>query len=303
MSTALDVGIGLIFLYLLLALLVTTLQELGASVLSLRAKQLYEAIEGMLKDGKSSPLVQKLYQHPLVANLAQEEFKLVKGKLPTFGDGLPSYIPSKTFAIALLDILKGEAVSKVTGADTGLASARELVSKLQPPKLKKIFELLLDETERIEQDVDKQAAVFSEQIEGWFNDRMTRASGWYKRQSQVISLCLGIAAAVACNANSFKVADKLWHDASLRAAVVASAQAYHDTSVGSLASSSLPLGWHGHCASGWDLLLIPLGWLTTGLAVSLGSGFWFDLLSKAFQLRGTGEKVSAASGKVEVKKP
>ena len=56
MSTALDVAIGLVLLYLLLALLVTTVQELLASIFSWRAKNLYAAIEDMLANGKSSPL-------------------------------------------------------------------------------------------------------------------------------------------------------------------------------------------------------------------------------------------------------
>ena len=301
MGTALDVAVGLSFLYLLLALLVTTLQELGASILSLRAKKLYEAIEGMLKDGTSSPFIQKLYAHPLIANLAEKELKVVNGKLPTFGAGLPSYIPSKNFAIALLDVLKGQPISEVSGARPALASVREAVAKIQVAKVRDALTVLLDETERVEKDVDKQFVEFSLQIESWFNDRMVRASGWYKRQAQAISLGLGIFVSAACNASSFKVAERLWHDASLRAAVVSSAEAYREASAGSLMSSHLPIGWHGYSASGFDYVFVPVGWLVTGLAVSLGSGFWFDLLGKALQLRGTGPKVSAKSAEVEEK--
>lgn len=301
MGTALDVAIGLSFLYLLLALLVTTLQELGASILSLRAKRLYEAIQGMLKGGTSSPLMQKLYAHPLIANLAEKDLVLVRGKLPAFGAGLPSYIPSKNFAIALLDVLQGQPVSDASGAKTALASVREAVAKIQVDKLRDALNVLLDETERVEKNVDKQFAEFSLQVESWFNDRMVRASGWYKRQAQVISLGLGIFVSAACNASSFKVAERLWHDASLRAAVVSGAQAYREASAGSLLSSHLPIGWHGYSASGADFIFIPVGWVVTGLAVSLGATFWFDLLGKALQLRGTGPKVSAKSGEVEEK--
>src|SRR3954466_10443930 len=114
MTTALDVAIGLVFMYLLLALMVSTLQELIAGLFSLRAKQLYTAIEGMLHDpsatvesAEGSALVQKLYTNPLVANLSQREFKMASTKALSMGDGLPSYIPSKTFALALLGVLKG----------------------------------------------------------------------------------------------------------------------------------------------------------------------------------------------------
>jgi hypothetical protein len=303
MSLALDVGIGLVFLYLLLALLVTTLQELAASVLSLRAKQLYDTIAGMIEGKPGDPFVEQLYGHPLIKNLSDRSF--VKGARDKWiGGGLPSYIPSKTFTLAFLDLLRGKAASNVTGADQALTGARELVATLPFPDLKKTLELLLDSAERLEQDVDKQAQVFSAHIEQWFNDRMARASGWYKRKAQLISFVLALGVSIVCNASTFKVADRLWHDSSLRASVVASAQSFHSekdakVDVGALAGSNLPIGWHGMKASGSDLILIPLGWLTTALAVSLGSSFWFDLLGKALSIRGTGTKVSTTSGKVE----
>ncbi|HKY41193.1 MAG TPA: hypothetical protein VJN18_34905 [Polyangiaceae bacterium] len=45
-----------------------------------------------------------------------------------------------------------------------------------------------------------------------------------------------------------------------------------------------------------------MGWILTALAVSLGSNFWFDVLGKALQLRGSGPKVDVSSGEVEGKK-
>ena len=49
-SVALDVFIGLIFIYLLYSLLATVVQELIASYMGLRAKQLEKAIARMLND-------------------------------------------------------------------------------------------------------------------------------------------------------------------------------------------------------------------------------------------------------------
>lgn len=48
--------------------------------------------------------------------------------------------------------------------------------------------------------------------------------------------------------------------------------------------------------------LLVVGWILTALAVSLGSNFWFDVLGKALQLRGSGPKVDVSSGEVEGKK-
>src|SRR5882724_9514048 len=242
MSTAIDVAIGLVFLYLLLALLVTTLQELLASIFSWRAKNLYAAIEDMLANGKSSPLVQTLYEHPFIQNLVQKGL----GRLP-------SYIPSKTFSIALLDVLQEKTnVSTAIGADKALAGAKQLVSDLPDGSLKKTLSLLIADAERYEQDVDKRAIKFSEGIEAWFNDRMARAGGWYKRQAQCWSLGLALAVSGFCNASSIKVAWQLWADASLRAAVVSSAQAYRDGAAQTLMTSHLPIGWSGGWDKGWE---------------------------------------------------
>jgi hypothetical protein len=313
MSTALDVATGVVFLYLLLALMVTTVQELVASVLSLRAKNLYAAIEGMLESGNEKPgadgaaalpLVEKLFQHPLVKNLVNKELKVVGGKLPLFGAGLPSYIPSKTFALALLDVLQGNDASKVTGADKVLANAKGFVGKLPEGALKRSLGLLVDDAEEVEKDLDKRAQLVSDRIEGWFNDRMARASGWYKRNAQFWSLVIAAGVTVASNASTIHVAERLWQDASLRASVVASAQAFHDKPAGEPASSQLsqlPVGWQGFDPTCRDLVLLPAGWLITALAVSLGAAFWFDVLGKALQLRGSGPKISAATGEVELK--
>ena len=38
-----------------------------------------------------------------------------------------------------------------------------------------------------------------------------------------------------------------------------------------------------------------IGWLITALAISLGSAFWFDLLSKLIKLRGAGTKPNTSA--------
>jgi hypothetical protein len=295
MSTALDVSIGLAFMYALLALWVTTAQEMLATAFSWRAKDLYAAIQDMLAQGESSPLVKKLYDHPLIRNLVQKGF----GKLP-------SYIPSKTFAIAFLDVLQGEtSVSTAIGADKALAGAKDLVGKLDEKlhaNLKKTLTLLIADAERYEQDVDKRAIKLSEGIEAWFNDRMARAAGWYKRKAQCWSIGLAILVSGLSNASSINVAWRLWTDGSMRAAVVSSAQQYHDGAAADLLHSHIPIGWSGGfwAAMGGDwchALLTILGWLATAFAVSLGSGFWFDALGRLIQLRGAGPKISTVNGK------
>jgi hypothetical protein len=58
-SVALDVVIGLIFIYLLYSLLATVISEMIASVLGLRARNLKVAINRMLNDEKVQGLMKR----------------------------------------------------------------------------------------------------------------------------------------------------------------------------------------------------------------------------------------------------
>jgi hypothetical protein len=241
MSLVLDVAIGITFLYLLLALIVTTVQELIAAWLGLRAKNLYDAIAGMLQapaaakdravatapklpNDRSPTLLEELYLHPLVKNLRDAKF-LSPDKLR-----LPSYVPSKTFAIALLDVLRGRStLSRELGAPKLLAGARETVSRMQGhDDLKRALELVFEEAEAKATRVDEEIALVTAGIETWFNDRMSRASGWYKRKAQLIGLGLAFAVTSVSNADSIHVVSELWKNGALRDTVAAAAQAYYD---------------------------------------------------------------------------
>ena len=255
------------------------------------------------------------------------------------------------------------------GATRLLAQADELIGTLPPGNMKQALELLVSDARDASASLDERAKLVSDRLETWFNDRMARASGWYKRNAQMWSLALAAVVTLAANADSIHVVNRLWNDATLRAAVVTSAQGFADSqsppataaklaatgSAGSpdasdasnsarelearalrqasdIENAGLPIGWkwelespsllpcarlesdqdrnHGAGASSdarpqcWqpmtrDYVFLGAGWLITTLAVSLGAAFWFDVLSKALQLRGSGPRVSVASGRIE----
>ncbi len=121
-----DITLGLVFIYLILSLLASEIQELIATFLQWRAKHLKNSIELLLSGGseseesditKAKDLVQKLYNDPLINTLNQQAKdqleKQLRGKTRStqkkaLGDKQsgPSYLPSETFAITLLDTLK-----------------------------------------------------------------------------------------------------------------------------------------------------------------------------------------------------
>ena len=83
-----SVAIGLVFVYLLPSLVVTAGTELIASWLNWRAENLRKGLERMLDPA----LAQDLYDHPLIKKLSKSGRR-------------PSYIPSGTFALALVDVI------------------------------------------------------------------------------------------------------------------------------------------------------------------------------------------------------
>ncbi|UZQ53944.1 hypothetical protein OOK60_15845 [Trichothermofontia sichuanensis B231] len=125
-----DIAIGLIFIYLILSLFTSELQELLTTLLQWRAVHLKESIEGLLAGSntseqlrKSRQLANRLYNNPLIRTLNQEAkgrflvftriangwyylFRVFgqddEGNIKTSG---PSYIPSQAFAVSLMDTL------------------------------------------------------------------------------------------------------------------------------------------------------------------------------------------------------
>lgn len=121
----LDVVIGLVFIFLILSLLASEIQELLTALLQWRAKHLKEAIEVLLAgeietqhEAHIQQLVSKLYDDPLIKNINQgakgriaRMLRVITHWLPgnhrgRFGANHatgPSYIASETFATSLLE--------------------------------------------------------------------------------------------------------------------------------------------------------------------------------------------------------
>lgn len=107
-SPLIEVAIGLSFVFLLLSLLVSSLCEMLAGLFRWRAQYLWAGIETLLQSPEARA---RLYGHPLIKGLAPMKVRprpvtgwLAKvGLIP--GDG-PSYIPSRTFAMALIDVVR-----------------------------------------------------------------------------------------------------------------------------------------------------------------------------------------------------
>jgi len=291
-SAILDTAIGMIFVFLVLSLICGIVQELIATVLGWRAATLRAGVQQMLGDPGFAGLAKQLYEHPLITALMKPSAAGAPAKLP-------SYIPSRTFALALLDLMDPQGALKESG-ERGQA----LVAKITDEKLRAIAQALVS-------DASATLESLRLNLEDWFDDAMARASGWYKRRAQQVTLGIGLAISIGFNVNTIAVFSTLWKDHTVRAAVVEQAAALHGgqaggapaLTVGELQAQmkelDLPIGWKLLPDGAVDLSDLGyrsiVGWIIGAFAVGLGSQFWFDLLGKLLSLRSAGEKPPTAA--------
>lgn len=320
-SSILDVAIGLMFVYFLLSLLATTLGELFSRVFALRSSTLYDAIRNLFANVDDSMLAD-FWKHPLITTLSLRDRGMGLGQ----GGGMPSYIPANLFALALLDTVHPQTGAKDelrTSADVRLA-----IGALGDPQLRRLLLAVIG----IDSKTFEQAQM---DLAKWFDQYMERVSGWYKRKAQVIALVLGLTLAAILNVDSLTIANTLLANPTLRNSVAQVATDYvknppdmgtsgiattvpvTDTHYlagkitqiaslqGKLASLNLPILWvaaDDKAADPREVPSDPAGWLykilgllVTGVLVSLGAPFWFDLLNRFANLRAAGappEKVT-----------
>jgi len=144
-------------------------------------------------------LSDSFYNHPLIKSLGRP------GKHP-------SYVPSRTFALTLLDIFaKGQAITGT--AEQRLAQIKASISNLPDSDVKKSLQALLmnggDSVEKVE-----------ENLEGWFNDSMDRVSGWYKNRVQIWTMVIASLVTILVNADTIQIAQKLMINPALRGKIV-----------------------------------------------------------------------------------
>jgi hypothetical protein len=287
---ALDVALGLIFVYLVLALVCSALNEAIASALGWRAKFLRAGIANLLDpaDNRNGQVLAKvLYDHPLVNALIRPVGRA--GKLR-----YPSYLPARVFTSALLDF-DGQ------GAERSIDKAIEAIPSVEARAA--LTTLWADAKGDVE--------AFRTAVGSWFDDAMDRVSGWYRRRVQVVMWLLAAAIALSLNVDTIRIADHLWQDKTVRAAVVARTQNPPSgkaappvtevaKSVDQLKQLQLPIGWsvEPRPEGGWGWILTVLlkatGLVMTAAALTLGAPFWFDMLGKVARLRSVGAQPAKA---------
>jgi hypothetical protein len=272
-STVLEVAIGLIFCYASVALIASSIYEALSSWLNLRSKTLLSGLTELLNAHSDSgkELLLTIYNdamaHPAGDGTAAN-LKDIKNK--------PAYIPSKSFALALIN-----SIQQVPGK---LEDLSDDINAIKDDQLRGLLQNLYRKT-------SGNLNSFQHEVATWFDAGMGRVSGAYKKQSQIWCFVLAFLIAVGFNIDTVHLFKTLWlHPATIAQLNLSGAndmlanQAYAQL-------QTLPVGWGGNFE--FSMLFKPasiIGWLVTASASLFGAPFWFDVLKMLVRLRGTGTK-------------
>ncbi|MFQ6028940.1 MAG: hypothetical protein ACE5Q6_15775, partial [Dehalococcoidia bacterium] len=245
-------------------------------------------------DAEEGDLADKVLRHPLIRQLARSKHG-------------PSYVPSKSFALALFDRIS----SAPSVVDETIDTLKGKVANMPEGSLKTI---LASHVNSAGGDIEKAR----ENIEKWFDDSMERVSGWYTRKTRLVGLFLAIIVVVVVNADSLMISNTLAKNDALRDTLVeaASNPDFNEANLKAevdcktspdnincqIEKAAIPAGWDfpekfSAPAAEWPSAAergIPQGleWVTkvvglliTAVAVSLGAPFWFRFLGRLMNLR------------------
>ncbi|MEL6836584.1 MAG: hypothetical protein AAFP77_26525 [Bacteroidota bacterium] len=288
MLATLNIVLGLIFVLLLFSLLTSTVMEVIASALSLRGKHLENFLRTMMVEH-----FENFKRHPLFKQISNA----TTGKNQKATYQMPSWINRDTFTAIVGDMLDVK--------DPELLKKR--IADLEEGDVKSMLQFLLRRT-----GGDPEA--FVKEMEYWFDEMMERASSWYRDKMKWWLFAVGLTLATIFNVDTIKTYQTISKSTTIQNFLAEAAtqfEAQTDT-IGGInfdksieeslddldaslqrfeeLKSPLGLGWDESETGEQNLpwwLVKALGLLLTGIAVTFGAPFWFDLLKKILSIRST----------------
>jgi hypothetical protein len=335
-AAVLDTALGLAFVFSAVAMLSSVVVEWWATIQRKRAKFLLRGLQAMLVDDLGSRrrwwsaadawaalrTEHRLYRtvlHPTVGAAARDDLvrvmahPLLRAHRQTDPDGrytrLPAYLPPADVAAAFVDVLLDEPATDQIGSRIDALGSRAIGRSLRT----------------LWESAGGDRTAFLAGIAGWYDAQMQRVSGWYKRWSKRWLVVIGAVVALVFGIDSLRIAQTLYTEPTVRAAVSAAA-AVPDPGIcpapataggdvvtcvqqviTELDRAHLPIGWPAGCPHDLaacvggpdpdeaDWLTVLLGLALTTLAASAGAPFWFDTIGRLASLRNTGARPRPSS--------
>ncbi|MHB8628434.1 MAG: hypothetical protein ACYDBJ_14950 [Aggregatilineales bacterium] len=337
LSAILDVAIGLILVFLVLSVVTSSVSEYIGSLIERRAWNLERFLENVLL-GSGIRVIEDFYNKTLLATQTQNGHR-------------PSYLKAEDFAQALIDSVTAKylppsspAAQPNAAADPSMTewtaivndlwnirlNETHVISKLSwverlvhlwkamrgkpvppptgKPPLAQVLSAMINQA-------NGDATKIRKQLQTWYDNSMDRVSGWYKGQTQLLLLVIGLALAIVMNIDTLSITNSLLQNPAIRSTADQLAQKVSSPTDPALSSLSgylsqlnVPLGWPDPSWSAHPQLEFDFDWwlkkiiglLVTAFAVSQGAPFWFDLLNKITNLRSAGPKPDTAVASAEL---
>ncbi len=282
-SQALEVVIGLIFIYYVLGSIVSMVTQWINEFLETRGKALERYLVKIVGDKKIEDLV-KLPQLQALRPIRYKNLFSVFGSVTE--PKKIEKIPVSTLVDAYFDL-----AGLTSKENLNLIQLAELVDRLPDSEGKQAFIQWIQQGVTNIDDLRKRTTAY-------FTGLMEQASATFRSNARSFVIILSIAVTVLFGTDSIQLAKTLWTNAELRALTVAKAEmvvqqegtdATVDDLIKELGDMTIKIGWWQteRPAAGADVmtwvtfvLLKALGLGLTAAAVSQGSSFWYDLLKK-----------------------
>jgi len=229
----LEVVIGLIFIFLLLSLLATTVQELSASLISLRGRMLLKAIMKLLEvenlagtedEAKKKEVLESFKKKILASKVYQKyssKFLWIKQ--------IPSYLSAEQVTGLIQELMEENTTAEVaqdTGTQERSLNAPQsptMLNVIQQDDLKKQLQVICGQdnynaflgTRSIDgapEDEDARMAKAKAGFKKNYDEIMDRATDWYKRSIQMRIVVIGLLIALAFDADTIKIYSNLTHN-------------------------------------------------------------------------------------------
>jgi hypothetical protein len=312
MNTLLESVLSLTYLYVLVSLLVSFLSETWNSFLRSRELTLKDSIDRLLNDPQNKNYGVLLYEHPLVNKLRKNEKRF------------PRYIGSRTFSKALVEVVKSEVETPVLHRTTSgefieepisfggdFEAFKEGVKSMSRSELRRQLEAFISDCEG---SIEKVRA----NIEEWFDEYQSSVSLRYQRRTKKSVFVIALLTVLVLNFDSIYIFKEVQRNEVLRLSLVSAGEGLVENNQGGasdidrkelntkLKEYVFPLGWlefnedsategmSGYIRRNFreknqSVWVTILGWLISTIALSFGAPFWFDILKRLVNVRGSAE--------------
>lgn len=187
-SPVLDLVILLSFTYFVGSLMLSAINESLSALMKTRAKDLKKTLVNLLLDPGWTAFAQTNL-------LTSQHIKSLMNNTKQF----PSYIPAQNFILFIIEQLSKTGIFASNNIGPAIAASG------LPPSMKGVLHDLLAKAQANVSATKNIQASFEQELEGFYNNAMERATGWYKRKVRRILLVVGFVMAAFLNMDTIKI--------------------------------------------------------------------------------------------------